>query len=169
MEAAEKRRDVNMQGVQELEGKYLTFALGNEEYGVGILKVREIIGVMEITQVPHTPSFVKGVINLRGRVIPVMDLRMKFGMEPIEYNERTCIIVVEVQGQSGPVQVGMLVDSVSEVLNIAAQEIEPPPSIGMNTDEDNILGMAKAKGSVKILLDADRVIGEGLISRFEEQ
>jgi len=153
----------------ELAGKYLTFSLGNEDYGVGILSVREIIGVMEITAVPHTPAYIKGVINLRGKVIPVLDLRLKFNMNHKEYDERTCIIVVEVQGQTAPVQVGMVVDSVSEVLNIAAAEIEPPPSLGSSSETENILGMAKAKGEVKILLDVDRVVGEGLLQQFAAQ
>lgn len=165
---AEARLGSGERGVQELAGKYLTFSLGHEEYGVGILKVREIIGVMEITAVPHTPSYIKGVINLRGRVIPVLDLRLKFGMEPKEYDERTCVIVVEVQGRTGPVQVGMVVDSVSEVANITAAEIEPPPSLGSSSESDNILGMAKIKGAVKILLDVNRVVGEGLLQQFEE-
>lgn len=159
MEAAGAVRSESVGGLQNLEGKYLTFALGKEEYGIGILKVREIIGLMEITAVPHTPAYIKGVINLRGRVIPVLDLRLKFGMPAEEYTERTCIIVVEVQGESAAVQVGMLVDSVSEVLNVAGQEIEPPPAFGGSTETVFILGMAKIKGEVKILLDADRVIG----------
>ena len=153
----------------ELAGKYLTFSLGKEDYGVGILSVREIIGVMEITSVPHTPHYIKGVINLCGRVIPVLDLRLKFDMEPEEYNERTCIIVVEVQGRSGPVQVGMVVDSVSEVLNVSGDEIEPPPALGASTETDNILGMAKIKGEVKILLDVNKVVGEGVLKQFESQ
>ena len=150
-----------------LEGKYLTFLLGEEEYGVGIMKVREIIGVMEITAVPHTSNFIKGVINLRGRVIPIMDLRLKFGMEEREYTDRTCVIVVEVQGQNGPMQVGMLVDAVSEVMNIMAEDIEPPPDFGLSTDADNILGMGKVKGQIKILLDAERVVGRGFMPELE--
>lgn len=149
-----------------LAGKYLTFSLGKEDYGVGILSVREIIGVMEITAVPHTPSYIKGVINLRGRVIPVLDLRLKFGMGSQEYDERTCIIVVEVQGRAATVQVGMVVDSVSEVLNVAAAEIEPPPSLGAAMETENILGMAKIKGEVKILLDVNKVVGEGLVQQL---
>ena len=156
-------------GVKELAGKYLTFALADEEYGIGILKVREIIGLMEITAVPQTPPYVKGVINLRGRVIPVLELRAKFGMPAQEYNDRTCIIVVEVRTESGTIQVGMLVDSVSEVLNITAEEIEPPPSFGATqVDTNAILGMAKIKGEVKILLDANSVVGEGLLEKFSE-
>ena len=167
MDAAEEVRSESVGGVQNLEGKYLTFALGKEEYGIGILKVREIIGLMEITAVPHTPAYIKGVINLRGRVIPVLDLRLKFDMPSEEYTERTCIIVVEVQGESAAVQVGMLVDSVSEVLNVVDQEIEPPPAFGGSTETAFILGMAKVKGEVKILLDADRVIGTAELAHFE--
>ena len=169
MSAGGDKRDQNA-GVtmSELEGKYLTFALGKEEYGIGILKVREIIGVLEITSVPHTPEYIKGVINLRGRVIPVLELRIKFDMEPQEYTERTCIIVVELVGESGTIQVGMLVDSVSEVLNISAEEIEPPPSFGTSTDLEYILGMGKVKGKVKILLNVDRVIGEGALKQLEK-
>lgn len=167
--AAEVRLGMGEEGAGGLAGKYLTFSLGNEDYGLGILKVREIIGVMEITAVPHTPNYIKGVINLRGRVIPVLDLRLKFAMPPEEYDERTCIIVVEVQGRNGAIQVGMVVDSVSEVLNISADEIEPPPSLGASRDTSNILGMAKVKGEVKILLDIEQVVGEGVLNRFDEQ
>jgi len=150
-----------------LGGKYLTFSLGNEEYGVSILKVREIIGIMEITAVPHTPSYIKGVINLRGRVIPVLELRVKFGMERQDFSERTCIIVVEVRGATETVQVGMLVDSVSEVLTLGEEEIEPPPTFGSaGLDTDSLLGMGKVKGQVKILLDVDKVIGEGELQRL---
>ena len=140
------------------EGKYLTFFLADEEYGIGILKVKEIIGMMTITPVPQTPAFVKGVINLRGKVIPVIDLRLKFGMEEIEYNERTSIIVVEVRGGSGTVQIGIVVDSVSEVVNIKGEDIENTPTFGSRLDTDYILGMAKMGGGVKILLDIDRVL-----------
>lgn len=146
--------------MDHLAGKYLTFALGNENYGLGILKVREIIGLMEITSVPHTPPYIKGVINLRGRVIPVLELRLKFDMESQEYNDRTCIIVVEVQEESGQILIGMLVDSVSEVLNVSGEEIDPPPSFGADLNlRDNILGMAKVKGSVTVLLNIDKVVG----------
>jgi len=149
---------------QGLGGKYLTFSLGTEEYGIVITKVREIIGILEITAVPHTPDFIKGVINLRGRVIPIVELRMRFGMESKAYDDRTCIIVVDVPGPNGTVQVGMLVDSVSEVMNIAPQDIEPPPDFGVTTDAENIIGMGKIKGKLKILLDVDRVIGRTLAS-----
>ncbi len=154
-------------GLKELAGKYLTFALAHEEYGIGILKVREIIGLMEITAVPQTPEFVKGVINLRGRVIPVLELRTKFGMPTQEYTDRTCIIVVEVNGSTSTIQVGMLVDSVSEVLNILEEELEESPSFGSGQmDSDCILGMGKVKGEVKILLDVNQVVGKGLLEEL---
>ncbi|MCK4487783.1 MAG: chemotaxis protein CheW [Desulfobacterales bacterium] len=140
------------------EGKYLTFALAKEEYGIGILKVKEIIGLMSVTAVPQTPGFVKGVINLRGKVIPVVDLRLKFGMQEIEYTERTCIIVVEIVGYAGDTQIGIVVDAVSEVLNIKGEDIEETPTFGAKLDTDYILGMAKIEGGVKILLDIDKVL-----------
>lgn len=139
-------------------GKYLTFTLAREHYGIGILKVKEIIGMMPITSVPRTPEFIKGVINLRGKVIPVIDLRLKFDMEEIDYTERTCIIVVEIDANDATVLIGIVVDSVSEVLNIQESEIEEAPTFGTKLDTDYILGMAKMEGGVKILLDIDRVL-----------
>ncbi len=140
------------------EGKYLTFSLAGEEYGIGILKVKEIIGMMPITTVPRAPHHVKGVINLRGKVIPVVDLRLKFGMDEMKYTERTCIIVAEVSGSAGSVQVGIVVDSVSEVLNIRREDIEETPAFGAKLDTDYMLGMAKMNGGVKILLDINKVL-----------
>jgi len=142
----------------EREGKYLTFTLHGEEYGIGILKVKEIIGMMPITTVPQTPGYVKGVINLRGKVIPVADLRLKFGMDPMDYTERTCIIVVEISGAAKKIHMGIVVDSVSEVLNIKAGDIEDTPNFGSRLETDYILGMAKTGGGVKILLDIDRIM-----------
>ena len=149
------------------EGKYLTFSLANEEYGIGILKIKEIIGMLPITTVPQTPAFVKGVINLRGKVIPVIDLRLRFGMAGIDYTERTCIIVVEIAGQVSTVQIGIVVDSVSEVLNVKADDIEDTPAFGTKLDTDYIMGMAKLDGGVKILLDIDRVLNAEEISAIE--
>lgn len=140
------------------EGKYLTFALGPEEYGLEILKVREIIGYMEITAVPQTPHHVKGVINLRGQVIPVVDLRAKFAMETTEVTEQTCIIVVEITQGQYSFNTGMVVDRVQEVLDIGAQDIEEAPQFGAAVETDFILGMGKIGESVKILLDIDRVL-----------
>ncbi len=153
-----KKMDQAVKAMADKEGKYLTFSLAKEEYGIGILKVKEIIGMMSITTVPRTPGFVKGVINLRGKVIPVVDLRLKFGMEEIAYTERTCIIVVEISGQAGPVLIGIVVDSVSEVLNVKGGDIEETPTFGARLDTDYILGMAKMNGGVKILLDINRVL-----------
>ncbi len=150
------------------EGKYLTFNLAEEEYGIGILKVREIIGIMAITTVPRTPDYMKGVINLRGKVIPVVDLRLKFGIEAKGYTERTCIIVVEITGNNQKIQIGTLVDSVSEVLNIKASEIEDAPNFGGNLDTAYILGMAKTGGRVKVLLDIDQVLNTEGMGRLEK-
>jgi len=150
--------DQAVKAMADREGKYLTFTLADEEYGIGILKIKEIIGMMPVTSVPKTPAFVKGVINLRGKVIPVLDLRLRFGIEEIDYTERTCIIVVEVEGQAGRVEIGIVVDSVSEVLNIKGSEIEDTPAFGTKLDTDFILGMAKMEGGIKILLDIDSVL-----------
>lgn len=150
------------------EGKYLTFSLANEEYGIGILKIKEIIGMMSITTVPRTPEFMKGVINLRGKVIPVIDLRLRFKMEPMDYTDRTCIIVVEIGTQAGTVQIGAVVDSVSEVLNVVGNDIEETPSFGTKLDTEYILGMAKMEGGVKILLDIDKVLNDEEIAVLEK-
>lgn len=140
-------------------GKYLTFMLGREEYGLPVLKVREIIKVMDITHVPQVAAHVLGVINLRGKVIPVIDLRRKFGFEVQEHTERTCIIVAEVALTQDTVMMGVVVDAVSEVVNVTAAEIDGAPDFGGQNQTDYILGLAKVKGSVKILLDLDRVLG----------
>jgi len=144
----------NNSKIISLEGKYLTFVLNNEEYGLEILKVREIIGVMDITHVPQTPPYIKGIINLRGKVIPVVDLRLQFTMPEIEYTKETCIIVVDI----GNRLMGIIVDTVSEVLDITAKDIEPTPSLGNDIKTNFILGMGKIKGEVKILLDINRVL-----------
>jgi purine-binding chemotaxis protein CheW len=148
-------------------GKFLTFTLGGEEYGVPVLKVREIIKMMDITQVPQVPEHVLGVINLRGKVIPVIDLRRKFGFAATEYSERTCIIVADVDLATTHVMMGVVVDSVSEVLNVSDSEVEETPDFGGRTTTDYILGLAKVKGDVKILLDLDRVLGsDGQLGRL---
>jgi purine-binding chemotaxis protein CheW len=149
-------------------GKYLTFQLGNEEFGIRVLKVREIMGIQDITAVPQTPAHVKGVINLRGKVIPVIDLRLKFGLVSAEYTPRTCIIVAQVQGESGPTLMGVVVDGVSEVLNLTTAEIENTPDFGEETAGQYLLGMAKVKGKVKILLDIDEVLSSQDLHRLSE-
>lgn len=139
-------------------GKYLTVVLDNEAYGIAVLKVREIIRMQKITPVPQMPEFVKGVINLRGRVIPVVDLRVKFGLKA-DFTERTCIVVGQVKmADATIVQMGLIVDSVEEVVHLAASEIEPTPEFGSRVDTSYLLGMAKVKDQVKTLLDLDRVI-----------
>ncbi|MBI5593188.1 MAG: purine-binding chemotaxis protein CheW [Deltaproteobacteria bacterium] len=150
------------------EGKYLTFTLAGEEYGIGILKIREIIGMMPITSVPQAPDFVKGVINLRGRVIPVIDLRLRFGMPAMDYTERTCIIVVQIDLQAAILNIGIVVDSVTEVLNIAGGSIEDAPAFGTQLNTDYIRGMAKIEGGVKILLNIDKVLTENEIGLLEK-
>ncbi|MCE5341953.1 MAG: chemotaxis protein CheW [Planctomycetaceae bacterium] len=145
--------------LSDKEGKYLTFALGSEEYGLEILKVREIIGYMDITAVPQTPSYVKGVINLRGQVIPVVDLRAKFGMETAKVTDETCIIVVEIHQEGHKFSTGIVVDHVQEVLDIDGENIEEAPQFGSSVNTDFILGIGKVGESVKILLDIDKVLG----------
>jgi len=149
MEAVAERTEKS-----SLEGKFLTFVLSSEEYGIEILKVREIIGLMDITSVPQTPDYMKGVINLRGKVIPVIDLRMKFSMPEEEHTQETCVIVVEVNSTS----IGIIVDSVSEVSDIAGEEIENAPKFGQDIDTSFIMGLGKVKDKIVILLDIDSVL-----------
>lgn len=152
----------------DLTGKYLTFRLAEEDYGIPLLQVKEIIGMMPVTAVPQTPDYVKGVINLRGQVIPVSDLRLRFGIEAIDYNDRTCIIVVDIQGTETTTRMGVIVDAVSEVLNVREEEIEPAPSFGEQVSTDYILGMANMDETVKILLDIDRVFDPQEIAILEK-
>jgi len=163
-----KALDHTDDAINEREGKYLTFTLCNEEYGICILKIKEIIGMMPITTVPQTPDYIKGVINLRGKVIPVVGLRRRFGMEAIDYTERTCIIVVETEGQDRVLPIGIIVDSVSEVINIKGEDIEETPTFGANLKTEYILGMAKMEGGVKILLDIDKVLNTTEIEIIEK-
>jgi purine-binding chemotaxis protein CheW len=141
-------------------GKYLAFQLHGEEFAIPVEKVREIMGVLDITAVPGTPPHVKGVLNLRGKVIPVVDLRLKFGMPALDYNDRTCIVVVQVTGTQGPMLMGVVVDSVAEVLQAASSDIEDTPSFGQDVRVPYVLGLAKIKGEVKILLDIDQIMTE---------
>ena len=138
--------------------RYLAFLLGKEQYAIPLLQVKEVIEMSEPTPIPQTPSYFKGVINLRGKVIPVVDLRLKFGMAEMVYSSRTCIIVTEVEGESGPMMIGAVVDGVSEVLNLVAADIEDTPDFGGEVSTTGLLGMAKVKGKVKILLDIDQVM-----------
>jgi purine-binding chemotaxis protein CheW len=154
------RADARARRGKQSGGKFLTFFLAGEEHGIEILKVHEIIGMMPITCVPRTPQHIRGVINLRGKVIPIVDLRLKFGMESKDQTAETCIIVVHLQG----VEVGIVVDKVSEVLNIAGGDIEDAPSFGAEVNTDYILGIGKSQGKVKILLDIDRVLAHTELS-----
>lgn len=164
MEQQTEQESVKKEGVGGVEGKYLTFVLCDEEYGLEILKVREIISMIDITPVPQTPDFIKGVINLRGKVIPVIDLRIKFGMPETDYTKETCNIVVDVQG----LLMGIVVDTVSEVLDIEEADIEPPPSFGSKVRTDFILGMGKVKGKVKILLAIDKILSTDELAIMEQ-
>lgn len=138
----------------KLAGKYLTFMLGEENYGLEILNVREIMGMLSITTIPNTPNYIKGVINIRGKMIPIVNLRLKFNMPETEQTEHTCIIVVCV----GQVEIGVIVDCVSEVMNITEEDIEETPEFGINVDTHTILGMSKAGEKVTILLDINKVL-----------
>ena len=159
---AEQTSTAVAEATSQLAGKYLTFVLAEENYGIEILKVREIMGLMDITSVPRTPDFVKGVINLRGKVIPVIDLRLKFAMSEVEHTEETCIIVVSV----GSVEIGTVVDKVSEVLDISGEDIEDSPSFGADVNTEFILGMGKAQGQVTILLDIDQVLSSSELAEL---
>jgi purine-binding chemotaxis protein CheW len=141
-----------------LAGKYLTFRLANEEYGLEIMKVQEIIGMMPVTQVPRVADYVRGVINLRGRIIPTIDLRTKFGLERIPDTDKTCIIVVEIMSAKGKVSVGIIVDEVAEVLDVGESEVDHAPEFGTSLSMDFILAVGIVKGGVKILLDIDKVL-----------
>lgn len=158
--ASKPQKQERAAAADQRNGKYLTFLLGREEFAIQVLKVREIMGIQDITAVPQTPQYVKGVINLRGKVIPVVDLRLKFCLSEIEYTQRTCIIVVQVRSAGVALHTGIIVDAVSEVLNLAAADIEDTPDFGdgCGSTASYLLGMAKVKGKVKILLDIDRVL-----------
>jgi purine-binding chemotaxis protein CheW len=147
---------------RQLAGKYLTFTLASEEYGLPVLRVREIIGMLDITAVPQVPSYVKGVINLRGQVVPVADLRTRFGLEPAPYTERTSIVVTDVHRAGQVLRLGVVVDAVSEVLNIGPSEVEPTPRFGEGVRTDYLMGMAKSRGRVTMLLDLDPIFGDGM-------
>jgi purine-binding chemotaxis protein CheW len=136
-------------------GKYLTFELGKEVYGLPVLRVREVIGMQAAAKVPHTPDYVQGVINLRGKVIPIIDLRMKFGLPPTEHTDRTCVVVVQLTGRGSVILAGAVVDRVSEVVNLVTADIEDTPDFGDGTNLPYVLGIAKTKDGVRILVDPD--------------
>ena len=145
-------------GGAALAGKYLTFRLGSEEFGLQIMKVQEIIGLTPITKLPNLPTYVRGIINLRGRIIPTIELRAKFGLERVADTEKTCIIVVEIMARNGKVSAGIIVDEVAEVLDIEAGEVSGAPEFGASMDAGAILGVGIVKGAVKILLDVEKAL-----------
>lgn len=151
-----------------LGGKYLTFRIGKEDYGIAIRHVHEIIGTMSVAHIPRAPEYVRGIINLRGKIIPIIDLRLRMAMEAKQDTEKSCVIVVDVQGPKGSVTMGFVADEVSEVLDIAASDIEDAPAFGAGLDTAFILGIAKMKSSVKILIDINRVLGGSEIVQLQE-
>jgi purine-binding chemotaxis protein CheW len=163
MQATEKQTQSTKGRALAEGGKYLTFSLAGEEYGLEILKVREIIGIVDITSMPQMPGYVKGVMNLRGKVIPVIDLRLKFGLDPAEYTEQTCIVVVDVGSL-----VGVIVDNVQEVLDIDKAQIDPPPPLGAAVGTSFIVGMGRIKDDVKILLDIENVLSSDELAAVVE-
>jgi len=160
MQAADK----NTAPATERAGKFLVFQLDQEEFGIRVLKVREIMGIQAITPVPHCPAHIKGVINLRGKIIPVIDLRLRFGLAPLEYSARTCIVVVQIGEGAEAMLMGVVVDGVAEVLNVAEADVEKAPEFGGEVDTSYLLGIAKVKGKVKLLLDIDKAISVNDIS-----
>ena len=161
--------DINDRFLEEesedtMEGKFLIFRIKDEEYGIAIRNVMEINGIQNITELPDTPHYVKGVINLRGKVIPVIDVRLRFGMEARDYDERTCIIVVSIR----EMQVGLVVDSVSEVLDIPDDKVEPPPKSQKGAGSRYILGLGKVEESVKILLNIQKLLFDEELEQITE-
>ncbi len=146
---------LDQENSRKVGGKFLTFFLGNEEYGIEILTVREIIGLLPVTAMPEMPAFVRGLVNLRGKVIPVVELRKKFGMEPVPDTEQTCIIVV----QTYETMLGVVVDQVSEVLDIPVTDVVDPPRLGDDMNAEYLLGIGKNRGRVSLLLDVKAVFG----------
>lgn len=154
--------------VRNLNGKFLTFLLDHEEYGVEVLRVKEIVGMMEITPIPMSPEFVKGIINLRGKIIPVIDLRLKFELKAAEYDDKTCIIVTELNTADTEFVMGLIVDTVCEVINVTPDIVEPSPRFGGNFDPRFILGVAKLKGTIKTLLDINGILSAEELISLEE-
>jgi purine-binding chemotaxis protein CheW len=150
-------------------GKFLTFLLGEEIYGLPIKKAKEIIGMMEITHIPKTQAYTKGVINLRGKVIPIIDLRLKLGMEEKAYNERTCIIIIEINAAENNRLLGIVVDSVSEVVNIQQSEIEPPPEYESRIEGNFLAGLGKIKEKVILILNIAKILNQEELSSLKQE
>lgn len=149
---------------KNLAGKYLTFYLAQEEYAVEILKVQEIIQMQAVTKVPKVPGFVRGIINLRGKVIPIIELRVKFGMEPVEDTDKTAIVVMKIHNGENDVTMGIIIDDVKEVKDLEAYNIEASPSFGTELDTEFIMGICKSETNVSILLDIDKILTDGEVS-----
>ncbi|MGO9017316.1 MAG: chemotaxis protein CheW [Syntrophobacteraceae bacterium] len=156
----EKQQEMLLLSCERKTGKYLTFSVANEDYGISIMKVKEIIEVMPVTPMPQTPPYVKGVINLRGKIIPVADLRAKLGIQESEYTDRSCIIVLETTREGRTILIGMVVDSVSEVLHIKGADIEDVNDFLLKFNSGCVLGMAKMASGIKMILDVDTVLGD---------
>lgn len=149
--------DQSVEAVEDTQkGKFLTFFIGKEAYGIEIKHVTEIIGIQEITEVPELPVYVKGIINLRGKIIPVMDVRLRFSMKPMVYNDRTCIIVIDIQD----ISIGLIVDNVAEVLDISDENIVPPPDIKTGFQNRYVKGIGKVGSEVKLLIDCDKLLSD---------
>jgi len=148
-----------------MKDKYLTFYLGKEVYGIDIYHVIEIVGIQKITEIPDMPDYVKGVINLRGQVIPVMDVRIRFNMPPLQYNDRTCVIVTRLENE----HIGLVVDIVEEVVSIPEHDISSPPKIGKKKSREYIKGMGKTGSDVKIILDVNKLLFEKELQEITEQ
>lgn len=154
--------------VAGLAGKYLTFRMADEEYGLEIMKVQEIIGILPVTSIPKVPAYVRGVINLRGRIIPTIDLRSKFGLPQVEDTDKTCIIVMELENKVGRIAMGIIVDEVAEVMDFNEANIDGAPDFGNGLDASFVLGMGMVNGDVKILLDIDQVLTTTELTAMEK-
>jgi purine-binding chemotaxis protein CheW len=165
MHMAEKYAETFEMEEDTQKGKFLTFSLGKEVYAIEIKFVTEIIGIQPITEVPELPAYVKGIINLRGKIIPVMDVRLRFKKEPAEYNDRTCIIVVEVRD----ISVGLIVDNVSEVLSISDENIVPPPDMNRGSENKYIKAIGKVGNDVKIILDCEKLMNDKDVKTISEK
>jgi purine-binding chemotaxis protein CheW len=164
-----KPTEATTPGLRARPGKYLTFLLGDESYGLPVLKVREIIRLVEITPVPQMPTYIKGLINLRGKLVPVIDLRIRFALHPREFTESTCIVVVEVNTASGGAShIGFIVDGVEEVHTLVQDNIEKTPNFGTKLGTEYLLGMANVREKVTALLDIDRVVDQASLERIDE-
>jgi len=148
----------NLAEIEEdtLKDRYLTFSLGKESYGIDVKYVIEIIGIQSITEIPEMPDYIKGIINLRGKIIPVMDVRLRFKKEPKEYNDRTCIVIVDIKG----ISIGLIVDSVSEVITIPEEDVVDPPSVKKNGNNKYLKKIGKVKNDVKLLIDCEELLSD---------